>query len=251
MASANGRLYEQVAESLRRRIEHGEFSPGDSIPTETELQEKHGVSRDTVRRALTQLTQEGLISGRQGRARYVRSYKPLAWSLSGFEKQSNHSPEADAWSTEVKRQKRMPSESIEVGIEVAAGRVAELLRLHEGKDLVVVRRRVRFVDSIPYQLADSYFPEALVRGTPLMAPRSVSVAGGVLASIGHPQLKLVDEIAVRMPTNEESSRLEIAAGTPIAEVTRIGFAADGAALRMMVTVAPGDRHILRYELDAA
>src|SRR4051812_49123443 len=50
--------------------------------------------------------------------------------------------------------------------------------------LAVARKRVRFIDNRPYALADSYFPQELVTGTPLMEPRDVSAPGGVLASLG-------------------------------------------------------------------
>jgi DNA-binding GntR family transcriptional regulator len=78
-------LYEQVAAVLRGAIMRGELEPGKSIPSEAELKAQHGVSRDTVRKALGILTQEGLITAGQGRVRYVRAYAPLRWTLSSFE----------------------------------------------------------------------------------------------------------------------------------------------------------------------
>jgi GntR family transcriptional regulator len=128
--------------------------------------------------------------------------------------------------------------------------IAERLNLDPENDLVVVRRRVRYVDDMPFQLADSYFPEALVRGTQLMLPKDVSAPGGLLASIGHPQARFIDEIKIRMPTKEESSRLGLPTGTPIAEHMRTGYGKDKSPLRVMVTIAPGDRHTLVYELEA-
>lgn len=49
---------------------------------------------------------------------------------------------------------------------------------------------------------------------------------------------------------EEVSRLEIDAGTPVAAITRTGYGADDRPLRVMVTIAPGDRHLLVYEWEA-
>ncbi|HEX2418020.1 MAG TPA: GntR family transcriptional regulator [Micromonosporaceae bacterium] len=243
-------LYEQVADTLRRAITRGDLAPGDTIPSEAELRERHGVSRDTIRKALHQLTQEGLLTTGQGRTRHVRSYAPLRWALSTFEA-SDLDDQLDAWATDVKRQGRRPSETVEVAIVVPPEAVAERLRIDSSNELTVVRRRVRYVDDSPYQIADSYFPEPLVRGTPLMRPRSVSAPGGILASIGHPQSTYLDEIAVRMPTKNEVDRLELPSGTPVAEVTRTGYAEDETPLRVMVTVAPGDRNVLVYRLNAS
>jgi len=56
-----------VAATLRRRILSGELMPGDSLPTEAELINQLGVSRETVRMALRLLDAEGLTSTSQGR----------------------------------------------------------------------------------------------------------------------------------------------------------------------------------------
>lgn len=252
-------LYEQVADELRAAIARGDLAPGDPVPSETELSERHGVSRQTVRLALQHLTQEGLVTSGRGRGRTVRAYAPLEWHLSHYESRSRHANNhatataestADQWAVDVREQGREPHQYVEVSIVIPPRLVAE--RLEVGPETpVVVRRRVRSVDGTPFQLADSYFREDLVRGTPLMEPRDVSAPGGLLAALGHPQARYRDEIRVRMPTRIEADRLELAPGTPVAEVIRTGYAEDGTPLRVMVTVAPGDRHILVYELDAS
>ena len=235
-------LYEQVAMSLRGAITRGELEPGEAIPSEAKLGVQHGVSRDTVRKALGLLTQEGLIIGGQGRTRFVRIYAPLRWTLFNSESQGN----SDTWSTEVVRQGRQPAETIEVGIVVPPERVADRLELDPNRILVVVRKRVRYVDDKPYQLADSYFPEELVRGTLLIEPRSLSTPDG-LAAIGCTQSRSVDEIEVRMPTLTENKRLKLAPGTPVAGITRTGYGKDNKPLRVTVTVAPGDRNLFVYK----
>lgn len=252
MTIDNRPLYEQVADALRTAIERGDIAPGDSLPSEAELQETYNVSRDTVRKALTRLTQEGLITSGQGRTRQVRQYAPLRWALSSFEDRSPRTePQTgDPWSEEVRRQGRSPSESIELGLAIPPARVAALLHL-EANEAAVLRKRIRYVDDRPYQLADSYFPEPIARGTPLMEPRSVHTPGGVLAALGYDQTRYVDEISVRMPSRSEADRLDLPAGTPVAEITRVGYAEDGTPLRVMVSVTPGDRNVLVYEVSVS
>lgn len=53
--------YRAVSEDLRRRIFGGALRVGDALPTETELAERFGVHRSTVREGLRQLEQEGLL----------------------------------------------------------------------------------------------------------------------------------------------------------------------------------------------
>ena len=57
-----------VAATLRRRILSGDLMPGDSLPTEGELINQFGVSRETVRMALRLLDAEGLTTTTQGRS---------------------------------------------------------------------------------------------------------------------------------------------------------------------------------------
>jgi len=61
-----GLRYQQVADTLRQAIAGGAHPVGGLLPTETELCERFQVSRFTVREALRQLAEEGLVSRRQG-----------------------------------------------------------------------------------------------------------------------------------------------------------------------------------------
>ena len=64
-------LYYQLETILRRRVESGDFAPGDQLPTEDELMEQFGVSRATVRRALADLSDQGLLVRRAGKGTFV------------------------------------------------------------------------------------------------------------------------------------------------------------------------------------
>lgn len=64
--------YQQIADWLRDRINAGEFRPGlDPLPSESSLTQALGVARDTVRRAVQQLREEGLVETIPQRGTYV------------------------------------------------------------------------------------------------------------------------------------------------------------------------------------
>jgi GntR family transcriptional regulator len=65
-------LWEQLAAILRAQIVSGELPPRSPLPSESQLQQFHGVSRGTVRRALAVLAEEGLTVTIGGRGTYVR-----------------------------------------------------------------------------------------------------------------------------------------------------------------------------------
>src|SRR3977135_714566 len=58
--------YQYVADTLRRRILHGEFGPGERLPPERELCELFSASRITIRRSLDILADELVCERRTG-----------------------------------------------------------------------------------------------------------------------------------------------------------------------------------------
>lgn len=80
--------YAALAQSLLHDIESGRYPVGSLLPTEIELVEQHGLSRHTVREAIRQLQQVGLVSRKKGvgtrvkaeniAARYTQSCASIA-----------------------------------------------------------------------------------------------------------------------------------------------------------------------------
>lgn len=64
-------LYLQVADALRRRIEQGEWQPGEKILTLEQLESEFQVARVTVRQAVDVLQNDGLVQRRQGKGTFV------------------------------------------------------------------------------------------------------------------------------------------------------------------------------------
>ena len=54
-------LYIQIKKIIKDKILSKEYAPGDSIPSEAQLQEIFHVSRITARQAIAQLESEGLV----------------------------------------------------------------------------------------------------------------------------------------------------------------------------------------------
>jgi GntR family transcriptional regulator len=82
--TGRGFLYSTVAAELRDRIKRGIYPPGWQIPTETELVRDFRVSTITVRRAIRELTLEGLVQGRRGAGVFVRERRRIVRALSDF-----------------------------------------------------------------------------------------------------------------------------------------------------------------------
>jgi DNA-binding FadR family transcriptional regulator len=66
-------LPRRVAQLISRGIEAGDFNPGARLPTEQQLAETFGVSRNVVREAVAQLRADGMVEARQGLGAFVLS----------------------------------------------------------------------------------------------------------------------------------------------------------------------------------
>ena len=244
--------YEQVALRLRARISSGELGPSDRMPSENQLSAEMDVSRDIARKALQLLVNEGLIEslGRQQGYR-VRNVQPLTYHATRSELASRRrAASADIWMTDVIEAGRRPAIALSVYADTPPKEVAELLDVNpNGK--VTVRRRLRLVDDQAYAISVAYFPPWAVKKVPELASPADLQPGpaSLLSQAGHEPARIMDRIHLRMPTPDERDILRMPPGVPVAEHIRTPYDEGGAAVRVTVTVLPGDRWTLEYEMD--
>ena len=62
-------LYLQIKDILKHKIINNEYAVGSTIPSENELEEIFGVSRMTIRQAVNELVNEGLLRKERGRGK--------------------------------------------------------------------------------------------------------------------------------------------------------------------------------------
>jgi DNA-binding GntR family transcriptional regulator len=86
--SRGGYLYSDIARQLRKRIEEQTYLPGSKLPSMSKLCADFSVSAITVRNALRELTQEGLISGHQGLGVFVKKRGQIHRVLAGSPQRS-------------------------------------------------------------------------------------------------------------------------------------------------------------------
>jgi GntR family transcriptional regulator len=75
-------LHLTISEQLRYRIAQGDYQPEGQLPSEYQLMAEFGVSRITVRRAIANLVQQGLVMAQQGRGVFVKPQQKITYSLS-------------------------------------------------------------------------------------------------------------------------------------------------------------------------
>jgi|tagenome__1003787_1003787.scaffolds.fasta_scaffold20988608_5 GntR family transcriptional regulator len=141
-----------VVRSLKRRLSQGEWAAGDRLPSEPTLAAELGVSRVTVRAALAQLENDGIVNRRHGSGTYVNSVRPLVSSLHlnmGAEqviRSTGHAPGIAEMSW---RQTEADEE------------IADRLGLDVGTPVVQLYR-VRTADGVPVTVSCDYFPASFL-----------------------------------------------------------------------------------------
>lgn len=237
-------MHVQLAAELRQKIDAGAFE-GGKLPSEADLMKQHGVSRTTVRAALKELQNEGLIRSISGLGYFVRELEHFEYRPQDDFRRRATFHDADSFTNAAA--KRNPTQKIDVRIATAEPDVARRLRVAEGA-LVLIRRRLRFLDGVPYQINDSHYPLDIVEGTEIMRPTSIDRGvNEALADLGHAQVRALDEIYLRMPKPDEIRQLQLGPGTPVAEHIITGFTADDRVVRMVRAIIPGDRNVITFE----
>lgn len=239
-----------IAEQLRAQIERGVYAPGTRIPTEFELAEQFGVSRETVRRALSLLKAEGLLGTARSQGTYVQ-HPPVRLAIARYGMVADPTrtrSDLGPWETACAEQ-GIEGRAVVVAVErePASPPVATRLHLDEGADVVRRSREMWAGDQIA-QLQDAWMPSALVEGTPLAGTEKI--LGGVYAAMtahGFPPERASEEVIARMPTSDERARLGLADGAWVLEIWRVTRDPDGRVVEVLRTIANASMSALVYE----
>jgi GntR family transcriptional regulator len=151
-------LVYQLGEAIRAKILRGEYSRGEPIPTEDQLQKFYGVSRTTVRLALAKLVNEGYVRRQQGKGTYVNppglvakgKPKPFSRDMFGVKSTTQIIQSAGM---------KVRTEVLHFARELPNEEVAEKLGINEN-DPVLHFERVRYADDRPLVLEKSWIPAA-------------------------------------------------------------------------------------------
>jgi len=139
-------LYRQLMQLIRDNIKNSIWKTGDQIPSETELGVQYSVSRITVRNAISELVDEGLLAKHQGKGTYVVG-KRIDRDLSTF---------SDFTQTCISRGHVPGTQTLSAKIKPASRKIYQDLNVPEGSDLVVIER-IRLMDNEPAIIEINYF----------------------------------------------------------------------------------------------
>ncbi|QAS53114.1 GntR family transcriptional regulator [Halobacillus litoralis] len=136
-------LYVQVKNKIFHHVREGEWKPGQHVPSENQLMKEYNVSRTTIRQAIRDLAQQGILETRRGAPTKVRAV-----------------PETEAGSPGVFHHEQ----GSDLTVHFLRENVLEdhpfankHLQLDEGESVLVIER-LRLADGLPIAYQRMYFP---------------------------------------------------------------------------------------------
>ena len=227
-------LYQQLQRSLRSAIENRIIGPDDALPPERDLAEMLKVSRITVRKAIDELVEDGLLIRKQGSGTFVsnRVEKNFA-KLTSF-------------SEDMRARDREPRS---VWLNRAVGTVTpeESLTLRSSPGTPVFRfHRIRFADDAPMALE-----YATVLATCLPSLEAVETSlYEALEHAGNRPVRALQRLRAVLLTAEQAKLLKAQEREAGLLVARVGYLKDGRAVEFSQSFYRGEIYDFVAELSA-
>ena len=231
-------LFEQLKNDLLEQIKKGIYISGQQIPTETELSELYHVSRITIRRAITELCNEGVLIKKQGKGTFVKS--PMIFRK--FESQKNMS-----FSESCRQNNRIPESHVLSFCKKPANSVtSDFLQLTSDEEVFFLERLL-LADSIPVIDVHTWLPPRLF---PDFDPNAVE-NGSFFEYIKNTYRCTIAEssrstISVTAASPDMAKTLRLSSGDPVLILDSYMEAPDGKPLYISREYIAGSRYTISF-----
>lgn len=230
-------LYVQLKQIIQQEIESGIYQMGDAIPNETALQRQYGISRATVRKAIEELTIEGMLVKKQGKGTFIQ--KPKVTQNLNFITSFGETMAAKGLRSRVT--------DVEVHQTTLTAQVARILGLQEGLPVTYVCR-LYLADEEPIALMTNYL---VPRFKPELTKENLEKHSlyHIMERIYGFTLATADEtVEAHCADRYEADRLGVRKGAPLLRVTRITYAPDGSPIELAIVTSRADRYSYSIKL---
>lgn len=222
-------VWRQIEAALVDDIRQQHFAPGERLPNESELAERFGVNRHTVRRALGVLERGGLIRVEQGRGTFVQDYA-IDYTIGRRTRFSQNLESVGlAASMEVLRASELP----------AAQEVAKALGLKRGARVVQVVTLGR-AEGRPINLAISHFSAARFGDIAERVRETGSITQALRDSGIDDYTRGTTRVTARLPDDETARQLAQPKTRPVLQVESINLDGEGQPLQYSIACFSGD-----------
>ncbi|PRX32478.1 GntR family transcriptional regulator [Orenia metallireducens] len=226
-------LYYQLENIIRRRIEIGEYKPGERIPSLNQLNEEFNLSKVTISKAVANLIEEGILYRERGQGTFVSEEKVKDFSeTTGFTE------------TMIEEGRKPSTKVISQDLVSPSELICDKLMIND-KQKVILTVRIRIADEIPVAFEKSYIPYAVAPKL-LELDLSKDSIYQHLREEGYSLNKTIQEIEAIEADKELSDLLEVKRGKAILKRKRLTFS-NGNPVEFSFSFYPGDRYVITTE----
>ena len=232
-------LYRRLYQTIARRIANAEWRPGDALPSELDLARQYGVAPGTIRKAIDELVDDGLIERRHGSGTFIRrpNFDNMMVRFFLFRDPSGGMimPESHILSRQI-----VPANAL----------VAARLRMREGDDVIKVVRH-RHWEGTARLLEDIFLPQDRFRAIldhsaedigPLLYPAYERLCGQLVCFIE-------EEITITDVSDEDAGILKLERGDLVVAIERLAKNATGQPIEWRIS--RGEARRFRYKINVS
>lgn len=231
--------YFKVYQDLKDQIQQGEVRPGEKLLTEKELMQKYQVSRDTIRKALSKLEQEGFIKRKSALGTFVKQAKS-DYELSNLK----------SFSEQMRSRGIVPSSELE-RIELKSlkdPKIISMLNL-EKEDKCYLISRIRKGDGVPMAYETAYVPYKLCPDIQKHLDDQASLYE-VYENIYHHQIGVATiRLEAEIPSAKLQEKLNLFKESPILLMECQALLADGQPLYYVECAYIGEKYFFSTKIS--
>ncbi len=229
-------LWRQIVRAVETEIAAGVLAVGAKLPTEAQFAARFAVNRHTVRRALEELSRNGLVRVEQGRGSFVAE-ESLDYEVMPRTRFSE-------W---IRSHNKEPSGRVlELRETAADGIVAAALGLRLGAR-VVRFERLGLADGLPVSLSSHHFSTQRLPGVLAALDETGSVTAA-LAACGVPDyLRQSTRVTARLPQGNEAELLQMPRNRPLLVAENVNVDRAGSVVEFALSRHPTPRVQIVFE----
>ena len=229
-------IWRQISETVAGEIAAGVWSAGARLPTEAALAQRFGVNRHTLRRAMAELAERGLVRVEQGRGTFVAE-DVVEYAVG----------ERPRFAETLNSQRRAPGGRLLRALRLPADdRVAEGLKIRKGPAVVLIER-LGDADGRPISISSHFFPAARFPGLVSWYEQEKSITRSLARCGLDDYLRLTTRVRARRATAEEARMLQLPANTPVLETEAINVDPEGKRIEFGISRFASNRIELMFE----
>lgn len=233
-------IYLKLYNELKRKIDSEELKPGDKLPPEYKLQEHYKVSRDTIRKSLAKLEQNGYIKRKAASGTFVTRQKAdciLSKAKSFSEQMYDRGvePSSDILSIELLDSGELPPE------------VCESLKIQESRKVYKICR-IRRANNDPMAFEIVFVPYDLCPDIQTHLDAKASLYAVYEKNYGHQINSLQLALDAEMPSAQVKKKLDLDSATPVLKMLGTAFLSGSVPLCYVICYYAADKYTFSTRL---